>query len=733
MFRIRSLSSLAYVLAGTVVLSACGGGGSHGTLPATPSQALTPGTPVDSASATFVFTFPKDSSSSNARKTASLRSPKYLSSATKSISLQVTDTKNSSSNADIYTNVPAALKTVQTANFANLTGNGSIAGQCGTDPSNAGNYKCTAKFQLPVGINTLTLASWDANGGTGNKLSQNIATVTTVQGVANGPGGAYTISLDGNAAAITVTGSGACQNGTVGSAYGSVGTSPVAFTVSFADLASKTIVAPGLPKIQILGNDSVYHSDSGTINGTGGTVAFTINQSAQSFTLTPSNSTVTNASVSVQGVPPGSDGLTFTTTKAFTFSTGTAPPSHNFLAAVEQTTATSAQVDFYNVSLGSNTPGSDTFSAFSPATLAVTNSINEGKPDVDNPVDLKWDTTGDLLIANSGTGGADTGSMACVPIGAIATGANASTTVSTNVDDPIQTSTIAYDARDGSVAIANTPSNAPYQLAEFTLSGNYVAAPVSRDYHAAGFGALSVTTIPDLAAGTYAVALQKGADEDPSFGANGNNKVTVVKADGTSYDIVDDTNFNIDEPFGVAYDSANHQLVVANNTSHHRLVSFWTTGTSSATFVKNINTTHKNTYVATSGDGHVAVAWLTSFGYMQVQVYANASGATAPTAVGGPIPYNGTTTSCGSTYIYGNGTTIVNGMQWLSNTKLMVAVEANSSGSPNSLNGLYVYDITNLTVPTGFDDVTCNAFTAAPTQTGFVHLNNHPFGIAFKP
>ena len=74
------------------------------------------------------------------------------------------------------------------------------------------------------------------------------------------------------------------------------------------------------------------------------------------------------------------------------------------------------------MTLGGNTPGSDTFTAFSPATLATTNSINEGKPDVDNPVDIRWDTTGDLLIANSGSGGADTGNMACVPIGAIAIG-----------------------------------------------------------------------------------------------------------------------------------------------------------------------------------------------------------------------------------------------------------------------------------------------------------------------
>ena len=724
------MSSLAYVLLGTVVLSACGGGGSHGTLPATtnaPGQQV-PGAPVQSATATFVFTFPKDTPSSHLRRT------KYLSSATKSISLQVTDTKNSGSNADIFANVPAGLKAVQSVNFANLTGNGSIAGQCGTDPSNAGNYKCTAQFSLPVGINTITIASWDANGATGNKLSQNIGTVTTLQGVANGPGGSYTMSLDANAATITVAGNGACQNGTVGSAYGSVGTTPVIFTVAFADLASKTIVAPGLPKIQILGNDAAYHSDSGTINGTGGTVSFTINQSAQTFTLTPSSSTVTNASVSVQGVPPGSDGLSFTTTKAFTFSTGVAPPSHNFLAAVEQTTSTSAQVDFYNVSLGGNAPGSDTFSAFSPAQLAVTNSINEGKPDVDNPVDVKWDTTGDLLIANAGTGGADTGDLACVPIGAIATGANASTTVSTNVDDPVQTGLLGYDSRDGDALIGNTPANAPFQAVKFTLSGNYVAASTSLDYHAAGFGTESVANLPDLAAGTYALGLAKGAEEDPAHsGTTGSNKITVLKPDGSSYDIFDDTTYTIDQPYGLAYDTANHQLVLASNSTWHRLVSFWNVGASSASLQKSINTTHLNTWVAASGDGHIAVAWVTSFGYMQVQVYANPGGTTTPTTVGGPIPYNGTTTSCGSTYIYGNGTTVVRALQWLSNTKLAVGVEANSSGSPNAQNGIYIYDITNLTVPTGFDDVTCSAFAAAPTQTGFQHQNFHPWALAFKP
>ena len=717
------------------MLAGCGGGG-HGSsaLPSVPGNGSGAGTgtsSVASAPATFRFSFPKPPSA-KARAALGTRAPKYLSSATKSISLQVTDTKSAAAgNADIYANVPAALKAVQSANFSNLTGNGNTAGQCGTDPSNAGNYLCTATFQMPIGIDTVTMASWDANGGTGNKLSQQITNFTMVQGISN----SFSVSLDANAGTLTLSGDGACEQGTIGSTYGSVGTTAVTFTATFADPAGKTIVKPGLPTIQVLGNDSAYHSTSGTINGTGGTVGFTVNQSAQTITLTPSNSSVTNATITVEGVPPNStDGLTFTATKSFTFSTGVAPPSHNFLADVEQTTATSAQVDFFNITLGSNTPGSDTFSAYSPATLAVTNSINEGKPDVDNPVDVKWDTTGDLLIANAGTGGGDTGDLACVPAGSIATGANNSTTVSTNVDDPIQTGLLAYDSRDGSAAIGNTPVNAPDQLAEFTLAGDYTAAPASRDYKSSGFGALSVAVMPDLAAGTYAIALQKGHEEDPSHsGTTGSNKVTIFKADGSSYDITDDTTYTIDEPFGLAYDEQNHQLVVANNSTWHTLVSFWSVGTSSATLQKSINTSQLNTYAAASGDGHVAIAWVTDFGYMQVQVYANPGGTAAPTRVGGPIPYNGTTTSCGSTYIYGSGTTVVRGMQWLSNTKLAVAVEANGSSGPNTLNGIYIYDITNLTVPAGYDDVTCSAFTAAPTQTGFQHLNYHPWALAFKP
>ena len=76
-------------------------------------------------------------------------------------------------------------------------------------------------------------------------------------------------------------------------------------------------------------------------------------------------------------------------THNFTFSTGTAPPTHNFLAAVEQTGQYSGRVDLYNVTLGGS-GAADTISGFTPATLALTYSTNQNEPDVDNPLELMW-------------------------------------------------------------------------------------------------------------------------------------------------------------------------------------------------------------------------------------------------------------------------------------------------------------------------------------------------------
>ncbi|HET7812838.1 MAG TPA: hypothetical protein VFL13_00540, partial [Candidatus Baltobacteraceae bacterium] len=528
-------------------------------------------------------------------------------------------------------------------------------------------------------------------------------------------------------AAVAITASGYCQTGAVGSVYPSVGTSPVTYGVTFTDAAGKTVVAPGLPTIEIQDNTSTYQSTSGTINTTGGTVAFSINQSAQTFTLTPSSSSISGAAVNIKGVPPsGTDALSFAVTKSFSFYTGSAPPAHNFVAAVQQTGVGSGVVDFYNVSLGANTPGSDTFSAYSPASLAVTNSTNEGKADVNNPTDVAWDSNGDLLVANAGTNTTtDSGNMACVPAGAISTGANVATTVSTNAFNPQH---LAYDSRDSSIALANNGTTAPYVMPEYTFPNNYVAASAPRNLAASGFGATAVMSMPSATAGTYAVALTTGAEEDPAYsGTQGTNKVAVYTPSGTETDIKDDTHYGIDKPQSLAWDNANGQLVIANYSVYHPLVSFYS---ASYTQVKTINTTNQNYLVATSPDGHVAVAWIAAYGYSQVQVYDNTA---TRAAVGGPIPFNATSDSGVCTnYIYGTDGSLVNTMKWLSNTKLLIGVQAYSSGAATSKNGLYIYDISNLTAPAGYDDLTCAGFSAAPTNTGFVQMTAKPLAAAFK-
>jgi hypothetical protein len=293
-----------------------------------------------------------------------------------------------------------------------------------------------------------------------------------------------------------------------------------------------------------------------------------------------------------------------------------------FLAGVEQFGLGSGQIDLFTVSLGGNTAGSDTFTVGSPATLATTNSTNENKPDINNPADIRFDKSGDLLIANGGTSNADPGSFACVPAGAVTTGANSSTTITQAGTNPTAFGHLAYDPRDGSAAIANLAASSPTQLFEYLLSGSYSAAGAPRNLVAPGFGALSVTEVPALAAGTYAVALQTGAEEDPAHGGTtGNNKVALFSPTGVETDITDDTTFSIDAPYGLAFDSQNNQLVIANNSPFHKLLSFYTV--SPVGLVKTVNTGFKNTYTATSPDGHVAVAWVKQFGYMQVQVYDN--------------------------------------------------------------------------------------------------------------
>jgi hypothetical protein len=302
MKRLRSRCALAFCALATFVLSACGGG-SHASLPPTQPTgspgAAAPGGPVSSAQATFVFTFPKNTS-------AAARKPQYLSSATASISLTVTDVKVHGTSTDIFANVPASLKSAQYANFTNTTGNPNTPGQCGTDPSNAGNVQCAVVFQLPIGDVTATISSWSATNGGGSLLSQIITTTPLYvqQGIANN----FPISLDAQVGStgcpspsIVVTPPGSVA-GTQCTTITFSGTTALVFPVVVKDAAGKTIPAtgPGAPII--------------TVATSGGIAAVAASSNPSQITVTPTGTagggTVT---VTASGLHAG-DGITQRTT-----------------------------------------------------------------------------------------------------------------------------------------------------------------------------------------------------------------------------------------------------------------------------------------------------------------------------------------------------------------------------------------------------------------------------------
>ena len=698
-----------------IALAACGGHGSHSTLPAVGAAGTT--VPSDKlVSATFAITIPAPSTAN-----AKGRKPQYVSAATKAIRINMTATTN--------TTYPSAINVL--TQVTNGTGNAP-----GSPCTGSGPWTCTVTVKVPPGDDTFTFTTYDDTTGTGSGashiLSQQVQTLTVAAGTAN----AFTVTFDANTGTLNVLGSQPCQNATViASSYGSVGTSVVTLNLQYLDLAGKTIVDPGKPVVSAFDSTTSTYTTSGRMNGTSGTFAdFSINRSAQTLTLTPSSSSVTGVTVSLKAVPANttgsSDGLPQGgATKSFTFSTGPAPPG-SFLAAVQQTGTNSGEVDLYTIAVGATSGSSDMFQPYittnSTNVLSVTGSSNEpGHFDVDNPEGLVFDSLGDLLIANGGTTtGGDDGNLACIPAGSIATGANNATTNSTDVDLGSPMNPIAL-LGDQSVVLANQPTNAPVQVDAFTLAGNYVQSP-SRSLTAAPFGAYSVAALPSPAANSYAVALTDGTSTH--FGT-GHNQVTIVKGSGGSYDITDVT---VDVPHSVAWDGKNSQLVIASNSTFHLDVDFYTLGISSATKVTTINTNLNNSILAvssgtdTTNNGKIAVSGESGSGYSQIQVYDNTSSRNLLTI----IPWNlvNGPTGCSGGFTY--GATVVTALTWISNTKLLVALKSTTT----SLRGLHIFDVSSPVTVTQHDDQTCAAEPVPSSkETGTKLFTNTPFGLAFKP
>ncbi|HEX3464446.1 MAG TPA: hypothetical protein VHS78_10405 [Candidatus Elarobacter sp.] len=780
----RSVSSLALVLAGTVVLSACGGGGSHGTLPAAGQQALVPGTPVGSTTSTFTFTFPKPTTSSKSRATASTRKPQYLSSATASITLVVTDTKNAGSNSDIYANVPSALKAVQYFNPANLT-DGATLGHCGTDPSNAGNYKCIASFQMPIGIDSVTITSWDQSESSctkntspspptcsvGHVLSSQVGTFTTVQGTTN----SFSLSLDANVNNFTLsTTSGFCAGAFTVAANQNVpttGTQMLSFAAAYTDLANKTIVNPGYPVLSVNGHTDDNGGSGYNDAGTGANVNVKVNQSAQTFTVQPTSSSLTSATIAVTMNPPTGDGLTYSKSVTFTVSSGAAPAA-GLLAAVEQTNTTpgsmAGQVDLFQMT----NPADPTGFSGTPVNPSTITPAGSPSKDVDNPQDMVFDPNGDLLIANGGAGNPDFGNFACIPAGVITSttpSASSVTIVTSNADDPIS---IALSS-DSSVGIANLPAAAAVHLVEEVLNGTYAEASPTREISntdVSGEGALNVTALATNGtnpAGSFAVGLSNGANppngnscSDGTTPAN-SSEVFIRRPSGGST-VINDNNATVVEPL-VGYDAADSRLVVLGsgacnaNTAATGSTAYLTTWDidSSTTAVSKSSQflfaapsgtpqssmfTYSHCCIAVSSSGYVAISGTlydlnTGVGGPIVQVFQPGTGARS--TQGAPIPFNGTASANGANSVYCSGANVcfVNSLKFLSATKLLIGLQSDN----NTYQGFYLYNVgtTGATVapcsPGSCYDAYGNAYGNGPVFLDFKHTTNHPLAAAYHP
>ena len=337
----------AAFLTAAVLLAGCGGGG--GSTHATPPVGATSqGGSSGTAPVTLTFIVPKGPSAKQRAAQTAARQPKYITAATAAIKVTLTAVNNPSTNAPI---TPAGgLPQSTTFQVTSTAQNPNSPGQCGTDPANANNIKCTETIDLPLGNDALTIAAYDGFSGgnaTGNVISQQRAVAAVQQGVIN----SLSFTLDANAGTFTVTApvgvtlaSGtSCTGSTVTGASDIsatcnatiTGTNATNFNVNILDAHGSVIPlgVPGAPALSVV--------SSNTSN-------FTAAQSGNTLTITPhavnvsAKITLTATPSNTSGASPG-DGLS-TIVLAFTVSsvpsvtwktrTATALPRQNGAAGV---------------------------------------------------------------------------------------------------------------------------------------------------------------------------------------------------------------------------------------------------------------------------------------------------------------------------------------------------------------------------------------------------------------
>jgi N-acetylneuraminic acid mutarotase len=295
----------AAFLTAAVLLAGCGGGGGSTRVapPSTPAETSPSGT----AKVTLTFIVPKGASAKQRAAQAGARQPKYITASTAAIKVTLTAVNHPTTHVAVTP--PGGLPQTTTLQVTTTSQNPNAPGQCGADPANAGNIKCTMTIDLPLGDDALTIATYDgfsAGAAAGNIISQQRAVVSVQQGVVN----TFTFTLDANSGAFTITvpqpvtlASGTnCAGSSINGASDIsatctatlTGTSPVNFTVNVADAHGSTIPlgAPGAPVLSV--------SSSNNAN-------YTVALSGNTLTITPHANSV-SAKITVTATPPNTSG-----------------------------------------------------------------------------------------------------------------------------------------------------------------------------------------------------------------------------------------------------------------------------------------------------------------------------------------------------------------------------------------------------------------------------------------
>jgi hypothetical protein len=152
--RIRS-HTLALATAAALALSACGGGGGGTSTPAAPTPAPSSGTPSGYLTPQFRITVPAPSSSSSRTR----RTPLFVSNATQSITITITNPPNGL--------VPTSVTT-------NISGASCSSGCTVNGPASP-----------PGVVDDFLLTTFDAANGAGNALDTATTTLTPIAGQAN--------------------------------------------------------------------------------------------------------------------------------------------------------------------------------------------------------------------------------------------------------------------------------------------------------------------------------------------------------------------------------------------------------------------------------------------------------------------------------------------------------------------------------------------------------------------